>query len=41
MKDKGMENLLQNHPASRKYVEYPKISYLTDLLERLLQVDPS
>ena len=41
MKDKGIENLLQNHPASRDYVTSPHMAELSDLLERLLNVDPS
>jgi len=41
MKEKGMENLLQNHPASRKYAGYHYINELTNLLEKLLSIDPS
>ena len=41
MKEKGIESLLQNHPASRHYVTCPNINELGDLLERLLNVDPS
>ena len=41
MKEKGMENLLQNHSASRPYLSYHKINELTQLLEKLLSPDPS
>jgi len=41
LKEKGMENLLQSHPASRKYSDRHGINELADLLEKLLSLDPS